>query len=360
MGSCFFPNVETKELNEKTTEKSPLFNESKITCLLTLKDGRLASSNRSGELNIYNETLSQIDLSIKHESSINSFIQLHNENLVICSGPIMKIVQLKNKKEYTIIQTIRIEGIFGRQNYFKVIETKKNELITIYSLILHHDQYKQLTVWRLNKKQNYEIHCQIQGGHLRNILKLNKNEFVVYENIPIMTTNSHVHFEQLVFRDLKKYNKVATIGEFSHESINGNNFLFLENMCLLSNDLLFFTESLKNVYVIKISTHEKISKYLTYEGQLSLITKLDNNVIFIIGRIEVKKEQRYGKYHLKDGVYKDYISLYRYNNEEFEEILDEDNLFRDNDEKYALGIKYKKDLIACSYYDKIKLIKIKI
>ena len=131
-------------------------------------------------------------------------------------------------------------------------------------------------------------------------------------------------------------------------------------MCLLSNDLLFLAETLKNAYVIKISTHEKISKYLTYEGQLSLISKLDNNVIFIIGRIEVKKEERYGKYHLKDGVYKDYISIYRYNNEEFVEILDEGNLFRDNDEIYSLGIKYKKDLIACSYYDKIKLIKIKI
>ena len=358
MGSYFFSNFETKELNEKTTEKSLIFNESKITCLLTLKDGRLASSNRSGKLNIYNETLSQIDLSIKHESSINSFIQLHNENLVICSGSIMKIVQLKNKKKYTIIQTIIIEGISDLHS-FKVIETKKNELITIYSFfILHH---KQLTVWRLNKKQNYEIHCQIKGEQLENILKLNKNEFVVYENIPIMTTNSRVHYEQLVFRDLKKYNKVATIGEFSHESINGNNFLFLENMCLLSNDLLFFAESLKNVYVIKISTHEKISKYLTYEGQLSLITKLDNNVIFIIGRIEVKKEERYGKYHLKDGVYKNYISLYRYNNEEFVEILDEDNnLLSYDGEICTLGIKYKKDLIACSYYDKIKLIKIKI
>ena len=42
------------------------------------------------------------------------------------------------------------------------------------------------------------------------------------------------------------------------------------------------------------------------------------------------------------------------------EILDEDNLSRDDDDGCALGIKYKKDLIACSYYDKIKLIKITI
>lgn len=37
-------------------------------------------------------------------------------------------------------------------------------------------------LWRLNRNKNYEIHCQIKGNKLYNILKLNKNEFVVYED----------------------------------------------------------------------------------------------------------------------------------------------------------------------------------
>lgn len=351
MGSYFFSNDEDKKSNEIKIEKDF----SKITCLLTLKDGRLASSNTNGELNIYNEVLSKIDLSVKHEDSINSFIQLNNQNLVICleRQDIMEIIQLNNKNEYKIIQAIRIEGLLGS---FKVIETKKNELITIHYYNIYH---RQMTVWRLNKKNKYEIHCQIKGENLMNILKLNKNEFVVYEKIPILSTNSRVHWEKLVFRDLKKYNKVATIGQFHYEIVLRRSFL-LENMCLLSNDLLFLAESLKNVYLIKISTHEKISKYLTYPGKLSSMIKLDNNVIFIIGSIEVKEENRHGKYHHEDGVYKDYKSIYRYTHGEFAEILDQDNHFKDDSENFYLGTKYKNDLIACCNYEKIKLIKVKI
>ena len=43
---------------------------------------------------------------------------------------IMEIIQLNNKNRYKIIQVIKIEDIYG--SLFKVIETKKNELITIY------------------------------------------------------------------------------------------------------------------------------------------------------------------------------------------------------------------------------------
>ena len=49
---------------------------------------------------------------------------------------------------------------------------------------------KQMTIWRLNKNKNYEIHCKIKGNRLYNILKLNKNEFVIYEDISIYYLSS--------------------------------------------------------------------------------------------------------------------------------------------------------------------------
>ena len=118
-------------------------------------------------------------------------------------------------------------------------------------------------------------------------------------------------------------------------------FDYFENMCLLSNDLLCFAETLKDIYLIKISTHEKISKYLSYPWKLSSMFKLDNNIILIIGDIEVKKEKKYGKYIDEPGVYKSYISIYRYKNEEFEEILVQNNPFKNDIEKYYLGTNYK-------------------
>lgn len=90
------------------------------------------------------------------------------------------------------------------------------------------------------------------------------------------------------------------------------------------------------------------------------MVKLDNNIILIIGDIGVKKEKKYGKYIDKPGVYKYYISIYRYNNEEFVEILDQDNPFKNDDNNYYLGTKYKNDLAACGCFDKIELKKIKI
>ena len=46
----------------------------------------------------------------------------------------MEIIQLNNKSQYKIIQTIEIKDIYGSgfREFFKVIEAKKNELITIY------------------------------------------------------------------------------------------------------------------------------------------------------------------------------------------------------------------------------------
>ena len=274
---------------------------------------------------------------------------------------IMEIIQLNNKSQYKIIQTIQIKDIYGSafRELFKVIEGKENELITIY--INGNHTKKQMTIWRLNNHKNYEIHCQIKGIRLYNILKLNKNEFVVYEDISIYCLPSiNYHEEQLVFRDLNKYNIIAKIGKFRYKSKVLRYYDYFENMCLLSNDMLCIAETLKDVYLIKISTHEKISKYLTYPGLLSSMFKLDNNIILIIGNIEVKKEKKYGKYIDEPGFYKDYISIYRYNDEEFVEILDQDNPFKNDQENYYLGTKYKNDLIACSCCNKIQLKKIKI
>ena len=96
--------------------------------------------------------------------------------------------------------------------------------------------------------------------------------------------------------------------------------------------LLCLAGTLKDVYLIKNFTHEKISKYLTYPGLLSSIFKLDNNIILIIGNIEVTKEKKYGKYIDELGIYKYYISVYRYNDEGFVEILDQNNPFKNDQE----------------------------
>ena len=178
------------------------FHAKKITCLLTLKDGRLASSSLDGNLNIYKEDLSKIDLSIKYKYPIHSFIQLHDGKIIICSNTknIMILIKLKNKKQYEIIQKIilnksMIENLYIVRSNFKVIETKNDELIAIHMGYYISRNKSQMTIWKLNKENKYEFITNIQGNQIFGILKLNKDEFVVLEEMECLSTNIYVQEE---------------------------------------------------------------------------------------------------------------------------------------------------------------------
>ena len=245
----YFSNI---QLNEKVSEdKENLsldknrysFHTKIITCISILKDGRLASTSCDGKFNIYNKDLSKIDLTINHEYPIHSFIQLHDEKIIICSSSkiIIEIIKLINEQEYEIIQLIELKmgHLIGSNillSSIKVIETKKDEFISIYYFFFHNKP--QMTIWKLNQNNNkYEAITQIIGNSLYGILKLNKNEFVVLEYLEVGCNNYNE--EKLVFRDLKKYKKIIEIEGIS-TSINNERriSLFYENMCLLSNDIL--------------------------------------------------------------------------------------------------------------------------
>ena len=360
----YFSNI---QLDEKVSEDKEILSLDKnsfhtkiITCISILKDGRLASTSCDGKFNIYNKDLSKIDLTINHEYPIHSFIQLHDEKIIICSSSkiIIEIIKLINKQEYEIIQLIELKmgHLIDSKillSSIKVIETKKDEFISIYYFFFHNKP--QMTIWKLNQNNNkYEAITQIIGNSLYGILKLNKNEFVVLEYLEVGCNNYNE--EKLVFRDLKKYKKIIEIEGIS-TSINNERriSLFYENMCLLSNDILCIVVRLSEILLIKISTHEKINYfYNNYYGKLYSICKFSNNNIIFFGAIELERQRRPGKNN--DIVtYKECILMYKYNKKEFVEISRYDTNYYT-----PIGIKYKNNLIISNEDNKLVAIKLNI
>ena len=97
--------------------------------LLIFQDGRLSSSSDDGKLIIYNKITTQPDLIIsEHEEEALSYhIQLKNGNIVTCSyDKTIKIIKLKGKKEYELLQTIKDHN----DNVLKVLEYKENNIIS--------------------------------------------------------------------------------------------------------------------------------------------------------------------------------------------------------------------------------------
>ncbi len=108
-----------------------------------LNDGSIGYYNNERE-NIYQNYTFKLQLSIGDFNGINSFIQLNNGNLIICTNDGMKLVKLINNNSH-IEQTITINDL----NMRKVFEIRKNVLISI-------SNNKFMKIWILNKNNQFE------------------------------------------------------------------------------------------------------------------------------------------------------------------------------------------------------------
>lgn len=345
------------------------FHAKKITCLLTLKDGRLALSHEKGIFIIYNnEDLTKIDLSLKFEYSISSFIQLYDEKIIICSKEKnkMTIIKLNNKNQYEIIQEINISGTNYYSNLydFKVIESKNDEFIVIYR-----GNYNgiQMTRWKLNKNNKYELCTLIKerfNCSLFGFLKLNEEEFVVVEEEKILSTHPYVHEEKLVFRAFSTLKKISVIGNVRINRYDLN-FKFLENICFISKNIFSIWEEYDNVLLINITTHSIVIKLDFPKGDTLItkfysLSKFSEDIFIIFASLGVEKvenpiDRRNDDDHY---IWKNYMFLEKINEKGIKEIF----RYECNDQYdiFKIGTKVNNNFIATCQKNKIELIKIKI
>ena len=231
----FLENVHTLNYiknNFKTIEE----NDDKIYYLDILKDGRLVSCSADNTFRIYKKESFEVQLSIKEDSKFFSFTQLNDKRIIYClSNKIMKIIKLIEGDKYELQEILN-----GHTNeVFKVIEIRKNELISI-------SRDKTMKIWRLNNENKFECILSIifhnNNSSNSNILKINNKEFVTIS----------CQDNCLRFWNSNNYSLTSIINDVYTTWT-------LKSLCLLEDDILCVggRES-KGFYIIRISTHQII------------------------------------------------------------------------------------------------------
>ena len=212
-----------------------------VNYLSKLNDGRLISCGDDCLLNIYKKDSYELQLSIKeHSDGILSFIQLKDGRIITCSyDATMKIIKLIGEDKYQIDQTLNHEITI-----YSVIEIKENELISV-------SLDSTMKIWKLNNQFKFESILNIKfrkyDHQACNILKLNKNEFVI----------SLYADKSLKFWNLNNFSNIATINNIETPGT-------AQTMCLLEDDVLCVGSAYnyKGFYLIKISTHQIIKNII--------------------------------------------------------------------------------------------------
>ena len=235
-------------------------NKESIYCLKILDDGRLAGGDSNSNLIIYNKDTFNPDITIQNNlGCLWNFIQLKNKNIA-CSFNIdytLKIIKIKNKKDYEIIQIIKNSHT---KNIRNIIELKNENLITF-------SKDCSFKIWNLNNDNKYETLTVFnENNELSDGYEIKDNEEILY------TLNSNP--QSLVFYNLYKSKKIRTL----------NNL----NLCInigcrtskLNNDELVVA-GYKKVYLIDIKNYLILNQIDSNKCNYSIL-KLSNN-LFLIG-----------------------------------------------------------------------------
>ena len=210
-----------KELNYHNT---------KVLCLIKLKDGRMASSAYS--IVIYNNKTHEPDLIIReHSGAIYCLTQLSSGILASCSED--KTIKLFNisGNNYSVVQTLD----YHKDKVYKIIELQNKQLASC-----SHD--KSIIIY-FKENDVYKLDYRIQtNGPCSSVIQTKKNEICYSES------DNH----GIVFFDLLERKKKGTIN-----NINKVEHLSYEKMLMITKDLLFIGGnnkiSLINVYQYNLS-----------------------------------------------------------------------------------------------------------
>lgn len=170
-----------------------------VLILKLLKDKRLAAGNNFGILNIYDLISYEPDIIIKNEFKqwITNINQLSNEDLIVSSNEIVKIIKIE-KNTYSVIQRIKLTGGIFECGYGsggiymicnKIIELSNNDL----AICIRYHNLIQL--W---KKKNGECY------HYDDLIEENKSICEIFEIKKNYLLSDNNHYHHLVIWDTEK------------------------------------------------------------------------------------------------------------------------------------------------------------
>ena len=281
-----------------------------VLSLKLLKDKRLAAGSYFATLNIYDLKTYKPDIIISgiFNGSISNINQLKNENLIVSSGKVVKIIKI-TKNTFNIIQSLiltggkfdgsfGVGGIYGIMNkiielnnedlailiasnnliqlwkkekdkylkYDNLIDKGKeiSEIFEIKPNILLSDNYKNkhLVIWNVENKQKITI---LKGINVNDVISDNKTCFI-NENSIAYCGNSNLY--------------IIEINNFYINQKIEINKEYLISICLFSKNILFIGGNKGKLYQFEIEGKNitlKDKNDLKFEEEISSIVKLDEN-----------------------------------------------------------------------------------
>ena len=281
-----------------------------VLSLKLLKDKRLAAGNYFKTLNIYDLKTYKPDIIISgiFNNFISNINQLKNENLIVSSGKVVKIIKI-TKNTFNIIQSLiltggkfdgsfGVGGIYGIMNkiielnnedlailiasnnliqlwkkekdkylkYDNLIDKGKeiSEIFEIKPNILLSDNYKNkhLVIWNVENKQKITI---LKGINVNDVISDNKTCFI-NENSIAYCGNSNLY--------------IIEINNFYINQKIEINKEYLISICLFSKNILFIGGNKGKLYQFEIEGKNitlKDKNDLKFEEEISSIVKLDEN-----------------------------------------------------------------------------------
>jgi len=281
-----------------------------VLSLKLLKDKRLAAGNYFATLNIYDLKTYKPDIIISgiFNGFISNINQLKNENLIVSSGKVVKIIKI-TKNTFNIIQSLILtggifDGTFGLggievikdkiielNNEYLAILIKSNNLIQLWKkekdkylkydnlidkgkeiseifeikpniILSDNSNYKHLVIWNVENKQKITI---LKGINVNDVISDNKTCFI-NENSIAYCGNSNLY--------------IIEINNFYINQKIEINKEYLISICLFSNNILFIGGNKGTLYQFEIEGKNitlKDKNDLKFEEEISSIVKLDEN-----------------------------------------------------------------------------------
>ena len=281
-----------------------------VLSLKLLKDKRLAAGNYYKILNIYDLKTYKPDIIISgiFNGFISNINQLKNENLIVSSGKVVKIIKI-TKNTFNIIQSLILTGgifdcgggfggiyliknkIIELNNEYLAILIKSNNLIQLWKkekdkylkydnlidkgkkiseifeikpniILSDNSNYKHLVIWNVENKQKITI---LKGINVNDVISDNKTCFI-NENSIAYCGNSNLY--------------IIEINNFYINQKIEINKEYLISICLFSKNILFIGGNKGKLYQFEIEGKNitlKDKNDLKFEEEISSIVKLDEN-----------------------------------------------------------------------------------
>ena len=157
-------------------------NENEIQTIILLKDERLCSLDKNGNIKIYDNYIFNIQIEINNDNKVENFIGniacTKDNELLFLSNNVLKIIDLRNSNIYEIIQIINLPHVYEyKKDFYREICINETEnIIKIYYNIIGYNK-EQVLIEKIGNDYKVKDYNKDLDYFYMNYFKFNEWEF---------------------------------------------------------------------------------------------------------------------------------------------------------------------------------------